>query len=85
MLDDVKSLEKKMSTGELRVTLPFSLSEDEAKLLLAVKLYEVGKVSLGQAAKLAGFSKRAFMEVLGRYHVPLFDYSLDELRQEIDL
>jgi predicted HTH domain antitoxin len=54
-----------MSTGELRVTLPFSLSEDEAKLLLAVKLYEVGKVSLGQAAKLAGFSKRAFMEMLG--------------------
>ena len=74
-----------MSTGELRVTLPFSLSEDEAKLLLAVKLYEVGKVSLGQAAKLAGFSKRAFMEVLGRYHIPLFDYSPDALRQEIDL
>ena len=74
-----------MSTGELRVTLPFSLSEDEAKLLLAVKLYEVGKVSLGQAAKLAGFSKRAFMEVLGRYHVPLFAYSPDELREEIEL
>ena len=49
-----------MNTGELKITLPFSLSEDEAKLLLAVKLYEVGKVSLGQAAKLAGFSKRAF-------------------------
>ena len=74
-----------MSTGELRVTLPFSLSEDEAKLLLAVKLYEVGKVSLGQAAKLAGFSKRAFMEVLGRYHVPLFAYSPDELWQETGL
>ena len=73
-----------MSGGELRVTLPLSLSEDEAKLL-AVKLYEVGKVSLGQATKLAGFSKRAFMEVLGRYHVPVFDYSPDELREEIDL
>ena len=85
MLDEVNSLEKRMSTGELRVTLPFSLSEDEAKLLLAIKLYEVGKVSLGQAAKLAGFSKRAFMEVLGRYHVPLFNYSPGELRQEIDL
>ena len=69
-----------MSTSELRVTLPFSLSEDEAKLLLAVKLYEVGKVSLGQAAKLAGFSKRAFMEVLGQYHVPISDCSPDELR-----
>jgi predicted HTH domain antitoxin len=73
-----------MSANELRVTLPFNLSEDEAKLLLAVKLYEVGKVSLGQAAKLAGFSKRAFIEVLGRYHVPLFDYDPDELRQEVD-
>jgi predicted HTH domain antitoxin len=76
---------EKMSGGELRVTLPLSLSEDEAKLLLAVKLYEVGKVSLGQAAKLAGFSKRTFMEVLGRYHIPIFDYSPDDLRQEIDL
>jgi predicted HTH domain antitoxin len=73
-----------MATGELRVTLPFNLSEDEAKVLLAVKLYEVGKVSLGQAAKLAGFSKRAFIEVLGRYRVPLFDYNPDELRQEVD-
>ena len=74
-----------MSGGELRVTLPLSLSEDEAKLLLAVKLYEVGKVSLGQAAKLAGFSKRTLMEVLGRYHIAIFDYSPDDLRQEIDL
>ena len=74
-----------MSTGELRVTLPFSLSEDEARLLLAVKLYEVGKISLGQAAKLAGFSKRAFMDVLGRYHVPVFDYAPEELQDEIEL
>lgn len=74
-----------MSTGELKITLPFSLSEDEAKLLLAIKLYEVGKVSLGQAAKLAGFSKRAFIDVLGQHRIPIFDYSPEELRQEIDL
>ena len=73
-----------MATGELRVTLPFTLSEDEVKVLLAVKLYEVGKVSLGQAAKLAGFSKRAFIDVLGRDHVPLFDYDPNELQQEVD-
>ena len=58
------------------------MSQEEAKLLFAVKLYEVGKVSLGQAAKLAGFSKRAFMEVLGRYQVPVFNYSAEELREE---
>ena len=69
-------------TTELTVNLPLTLSQEEAKLLFAVKLYEVGKVSLGQAAKLAGFSKRAFMEVLGRYQVPLFNYSAKELREE---
>lgn len=69
-------------TTELTVNLPLTLSHEEAKLLFAVKLYETGKVSLGQAAKLAGFSKRAFMEVLGRYQVPVFNYSAEELREE---
>ncbi|MDT5121310.1 MAG: hypothetical protein QOC96_792 [Acidobacteriota bacterium] len=73
-----------MSANVLEVELPSNLSEDEARLLLAIKLYEVGKVSLGQAAKLAGFSKRAFIEILGRHKVPVFNYSSEELRQEID-
>ncbi|MFL6227934.1 MAG: UPF0175 family protein [Pyrinomonadaceae bacterium] len=73
-----------MSANVLEVDLPPNLSEDEAKLLLAIKLYEVEKASLGQAAKLAGLSKRAFMEMLGRYKVPVFNYSPEELRQEID-
>ncbi len=72
-----------MSTTELIVELPSNLTSDEAKLLLAIKLYEVGKASLGQAAKLAGFSKRAFIEVLGSYQVPIFNYDPEELRQEI--
>lgn len=65
--------------------MPLAVSEDEAKMLLAVKLYEAGKVTLGQAAKMAGFSKRAFMEILGRYHVPVFNYSAAELREETGL
>lgn len=74
-----------MDTVELKVSLPITVSADEARLLLAVKLYEVGKVTLGQAAKLAGFSKRAFMEILGRYGVPVFNYSAEDLRQELGL
>lgn len=74
-----------MSTREIRFTLPLGISEDEAKVLFAVKLYEVGKVTLGQAARLAGYSKRAFMDVLGRYKVPVFNYSAEELRQELEL
>ncbi len=74
-----------MNTTELNVSLPIGLSQDEAKLLLAIKLYEVGKVSLGQAATIAGFSKRTFMEMLGRYRVPIFAYSPEELREELGL
>ena len=73
-----------MNANELRIELPPSLSGDEAKLLLAVKLFEVGKVSLGQAAKIAELSKRAFMEILGRYGVPVFSYSPKDLREEVD-
>ena len=58
-----------MGTIELKVDLPTGLSGDEAKVLLAIKLYEIGKASLGQAAKIAGCSKRAFMDTLGQYQV----------------
>lgn len=74
-----------MSVMGLKLDLPFGLSENEAKLFLAIKLYEIGKISLGQAAKLSGFSKRAFIDVLGQYQIPVVNYSVDELRQEVGL
>jgi predicted HTH domain antitoxin len=70
---------------ELRVELPFGISTDEARLLFAIKLFELSKVSLGQAARIAELSKRAFMEILGRYGVPVFSYSPEELREEAEL
>ena len=71
-----------MNVVNMKVSLPPNLSEDDARLFLAVKLFELGKVTLGQAAKLAGFSKRGFMDVLARYRVPIFNYSPEELREE---
>jgi predicted HTH domain antitoxin len=73
-----------MNTVEMTIRVPITLSEDEVKLSLAVKLYEEGKLSLGQAAELAGFSLRAFIEILGRRHIPIFNYSAEELRQEFE-
>ncbi len=67
----------------LQVELPPEVSEEEARLLLAIKLYEVGRLTLGQAAKLAGYSKRAFLELLGCYGVPVIAYSPEELREEV--
>jgi len=73
-----------MTTRELTVQLPITVSEDEARLLFAVKLYEVGRASLGQAARVSGFSKRAFMEILGRYNVPVINYPTEDLALEIE-
>ncbi len=69
-----------MSTASIQ--LPDSVSEAEARLLLAVKLFEVGRVSCGQAAELAGYSKRAFIELLGRQGIAVFNAPVDELGQD---
>ena len=74
-----------MTTTTLEIELPTTTTSDEAKLLLAVKLYEVGKITLGQAAKIAGYSKRAFLEVLDHQKIPVFNYSAEDLREEMGL
>lgn len=74
-----------MDTHTLTIKLPVTLSQEEARQLLAVKLFEVGKISLGQAAKMAGFSKPAFIDVLAKHNVPVIDYSPEELREELFL
>jgi predicted HTH domain antitoxin len=68
----------------LQIELPPEVSEEEAKLLLAIKLYELGRLSLGQSAKLAGYSKLAFIELLGKCGVPVVAYSPEELREEVE-
>lgn len=71
--------------NELRVELPPNISSEEARLMLFVKLFETGKLSLGQAAKLAGYSKRTFIELLGKMGVPVIDYPAEDLEREINL
>ena len=41
--------------------------ESEARLLLAVKFYEMGRVSTGMAAQLAGMPRVAFILTLSRF------------------
>ena len=70
----------------MKLELPENLNatEQELKVLLAVKLYQDGKISLGQAANVAGYSKRAFIEVLAHHHVAVFDYPATDLEREIE-
>lgn len=52
--------------------------EEEARFLLALKLYELGKISSGRAAQLAGIPRVRFLLKLGEYQVSPFQVSLAE-------
>lgn len=68
----------------LTLDIPDSLNLDakEAKRFLAAKYYESGKLSLGQAAILAGLSKVAFSEILSDYNVSLINYSPKDILRD---
>ena len=55
----------------------------ELKMLAAVKLYEMGKISSGKAAALAGTGRVSFLLALGRYRVSVFNYTPEELEREV--
>jgi predicted HTH domain antitoxin len=59
------------------------IDEKEAKTRFAAGFYEQGKLTLGQAAEIAGYSKRTFMEILGNYGVSIFSDSENELENDI--
>jgi len=77
-------LMRKATMTELKVELPPEVPVEEARLLLMIKLFETGRLSLGQAARMAGYSKKAFMELLAKAGVPVFDYPAGELEGELD-
>jgi predicted HTH domain antitoxin len=72
-----------MKTIQLTIPDTLDLNDREAKMLLASRLYEKGKLSLGQAAEMVGLSKRAFMEILGDYDVSIFNYPPEDLDNDI--
>lgn len=71
--------------SQLQLELPPEINAGDAMLLLAFKLWETGRLSMGQAARLAGYSKRAFMELLGKNNIPVFNYPAEDLEQEANL
>jgi predicted HTH domain antitoxin len=73
-----------VKTLTLNIPDTVDLDSREAAMLLAAKLYEQGRLSIGQAAELAGYSKRTFMELLGRYNVPIFNYDAGELANDLE-
>lgn len=61
-----------------------NIKEDEVKLLLAIKLLEDGIVSLGKASEIAGYSEKAFVEVLIHRGVAPIKYLKLDLNKEFN-
>ena len=57
--------------------------ESEARLSLAVKLFETGRISSGKAAEIAGMDRIKFLFSLNRYKVSMFNDGIEGLDQEI--
>ncbi|MCI0391380.1 MAG: UPF0175 family protein [Acidobacteria bacterium] len=55
----------------------------EMRIAAAIKWYEVGKISQGKAAEIAGLSRAEFLEALSRFQVSPFQYSSEELSEEL--
>lgn len=83
-----------MSTRQLVIDVPEAVllaeKADEAsfgrelKVLAAVKLYELGRLTSGRAAELAGMSRVEFLSNLGRYKVFPFESELRDLEASRD-
>jgi predicted HTH domain antitoxin len=78
---------------QLSVVIPDSVADaaqsnrdefmQEARLAMAAKLYEMGRLSSGLAAKLADMPRTVFLMELARLHVPLMALDASELDQDL--
>lgn len=64
-------------------TLLEEISENELRLYLAMMLYKEKKLSMGQAAKLAGLALSDFMYELGKHKIGFTNISEEELEEEL--
>lgn len=72
-----------MKTVNLKIPDTIDLDDKDIAMIVASTLYEKGKLSLGQAAELAGLTKRTFVELLGKYDVSIFNYPPSDLVRDV--
>ena len=71
-------------------TLPDVLQEStenferEAKIAMAVKLFELKRISSGMAAKIAGMDRVSFLLELHKYDVSMINMEVEELSSDVE-
>ena len=72
-----------MKSIEIKVPDDLGMNEYDFTMIIASKLYAEAKLTAGQAAELVGLTKRAFIEILGKYGVSVLSTSISDLHADI--
>lgn len=72
-----------MRTVNFNIPDNIDLDDRDIVILVASTLYEKGKLSLGQAAEMAGLTKKTFAELLAKYGVSIFNYPPSDLSRDV--
>ena len=73
-----------MRTLQFEIPDLSELNDQDLKMAMAIKLYEAGKISTGQAAEIVGISKRLFIENMKSFDSSILaKYSLDDFLADI--
>lgn len=82
---ETEKLQIKYPPGlELAVHMTKEELEWHIRLMAALKMFELGKVSSGKAAELAGISRVEFLETCGRYGVSVFNVPPGKIEKELE-
>lgn len=73
-----------MTTITLQIPDALEKDHDETVRLIAAKLYEAGKLTLGQAAEMCGMKKWDFPAVLARFDIPYFQYTAEDVIADVE-
>lgn len=74
-----------MTTMTLQVPDFLEAEHQDTVRFIAAKLYESGKLSLGQAAEMTGLKKWVFAEILNQYDVHYLDQGILEDLESFEL
>jgi predicted HTH domain antitoxin len=72
-----------MATLTIEIPETVDIDKRRVSMIVASKLYEQGRLSLGQASDVAGLTKRAFIELLSDYGVSIFNFPVSDLSKEM--
>lgn len=72
-----------MRTLTLNIPDTVEVDNKDLAMLVSSQLYEQGKLSLGQAAEVAGLTKKTFAEILGNYNVSIFNFPATDLSSDV--